>query len=81
MSQAGTEPRTAISAALESIVSLLREAESVHPKAGSLFEAPKALAEADRRLASLAEAKPRAPTPSRREQALRAWGGVGARGR
>ncbi len=64
---------TAILRALESIGSLVRDLTPSRSKAGTLFQAPKALAGADRRLASLEDTKLRAPTSSRRDQAHRAW--------
>jgi EH_Signature domain len=52
---------------------LLHEAATNRSNQGVRLEAPKALVDADKRLASLAEAKLQAPTSSRREQALGAW--------
>ena len=49
------------------------EIAGTRAKATSLFERPKALEDASRRLGILAEMSLRAPRPSRREEALREW--------
>lgn len=67
------ELQTAISMVLGSLTTLLHDMQKARARQNPKFREPKALIEANRQLASLAEAQARAPSPSRREQALGAW--------